>query len=345
MPHAPMLNKHPHADGCIDVHCHVVPLDLPADPSGGALPLWPQMHCDDGQLATFVAGTTRRKFDDRSWFASRRIDYMDQHGIALQVLSPLPELLGYWFEPAATALLCRHTNNVLEKMVEASPDRFTALGGLPMNDIGLSIDEARRLKTMGFAGVELGSNVNGISPADARYNDLWAALNELDLAVFVHGLRPATDGRLIGPEALAPIVGIPMDTALCVASFIASGLLDRLPGLRIGFSHGGGGLGAVIDRFEHVWKVMPELQQRLPRSPLQEARRFYYDILTFSTEYTRYLLQKLGPECLFIGTDFPAGGMGLMDPVKFVQDLGLTPTERDQVMRNTAMRFLNLRDP
>jgi aminocarboxymuconate-semialdehyde decarboxylase len=331
---------HPAGCGCIDVHCHVVPVDLPLDPTGGRLAAWPQMRCEDGHSATFIAGPTTRRFDDRSWSAARRIEHMDAHGIALQALSPLPELLGYWFEPAATAQMCRHTNDALARMVEAHPDRFTALGGLPMNDVDLALAEARRLKQLGFAGVEIGSNINGISPADARFAPVLAALQELDLCVFVHGIRPATEGRLVGPDVLGTIVGIPMDTALCVSSFIGARVLERLPQLRVGFSHGGGGIGAVIDRLQHVWSVMPALRDALPRSPLEEARRFYYDVLTFGADYARYLIGRLGSERLFIGTDFPAGGMALMDPVAFVDELGLCEPDRANVMRGAALRFL-----
>jgi aminocarboxymuconate-semialdehyde decarboxylase len=331
---------HGHA-AVIDVHCHVVPAELPADPTGGRLALWPSMCCDGGH-ATFTAGPTTRRFDERSWLASRRIDHMDRHGIGMQVLSPLPELFAYWFEPAATALMCRHVNDTLARMVEAHPQRFAALGGLPMNDPALAIAEARRLKAAGFVGVEIGSNVNGVSPADARHAEVLAALHELDLSVFVHGVRPETGGRLLGPDVLAPIVGIPMDTALCVASFIGTGVLDRLPRLRVAFSHGGGALGAVIDRFEHVWTVMPELQQALPRSPLAEARRYWYDVLTFGSDYTRFLIGRLGSDRLFVGTDFPAGGMGLMDPAAFIAGLGLDTEALDRIARLNARDFLGL---
>ena len=334
------MNTHGHTHGIIDVHCHVVPLDLPHDPTGGKLQLWPRMSCDGGHAASFVAGAVTRKFDDRSWLASRRIDYMDQNGIELQVLSPLPELLAYWFPADATALMCRHTNDAMAKIIEQHPTRFNALGGIPMNDIDLAIAEARRIKALGFAGVEVGSNVNGISPADPRFAPILQALHELDLSVFVHGVRPAVEGRVPIPELMGPIVGVPLDTALCVASFIVEGVLQRLPHLRVGFSHGGGGIGAVIDRLQHIWTVMPDFKSRLASSPLQEARRFFYDILTFSPEYIAFLLKKFGSQCLFVGTDFPAGGMGLMDPNGFLKSLELPAEQLADITRNTALRFL-----
>jgi aminocarboxymuconate-semialdehyde decarboxylase len=339
-----MTHHHHHAPakGLLDVHCHVVPVDLPIDPTGGKLALWPQMHCDGGHTATFVAGGVTRKFDERSWLPGRRIEYMDEHGIGMQVLSPLPELFGYWFEPTATAVLCRHVNDTIAAMVESAPTRFAGLGSLPMNDAALAISEARRLKTLGFAGVEIGSNVNGISPADPRYAEILACVNELGLSVFVHGVRPAVEGRLVGPEVLGPIVGIPMDTALCVASFIGARVLETLPNLRVAFSHGGGGIGAVLDRFQHVWNVMPDLKKALPDRPLEEARRYWYDILTFSPDYTRFLIQSLGPDRLFVGTDFPAGGMGLMDPAAFLQQLQLPKDSYERIAHRNARAFLGI---
>ena len=336
--------SHDHSKcGIIDVHCHVVPLDLPADPTGGKLAMWPQMTCcADGHTANFIAGPTMRKFDSRTWLDSARIDYMDKHGIDMQTLSPVPELFAYWFEPSATAVMCRYVNDSMAKMVEANPARFTALGGLPMNDPALAIEEAKRLKKHGFAGVEIGSNINGISPADARYHEVLATLHELDLAVFVHGVRPATEGRLVGPAAMAAVVGIPGDTSLCVASFISSRVLDTLPNLRVGFSHGGGGFGAVIDRFQHIWSVMPELKEAIPSSPLAEARKFYYDLMTFDTDYTLHLLNKFGSQSIFVGTDFPAAGMGLMDPAAYIDQMKLTGDDLENVRHRNARRFLGM---
>jgi aminocarboxymuconate-semialdehyde decarboxylase len=145
---------------------------------------------------------------------------------------------------------------------------------------------------------------------------------------------------LVGPEVLAPIVGIPMDTALCVASFIGSRILERLPKLRVGFSHGGGGIGAVLDRFQHVWSVMPDLKAQLPASPLDEARRFWFDALTFGADYVRFLIDKLGADRVFVGTDFPAGGMGLMDPARFLKELDLAPDVLAKLTSENARAFL-----
>jgi aminocarboxymuconate-semialdehyde decarboxylase len=299
------------------------------------------MTCDGGHEATFIAGPTTRRFDSRTWSAERRIEHMDRYGIAVQALSPLPELLAYWFEPRQTALLCRHVNDAMARMVQAHPSRFVALGGLPMNDADLAVAEARRLREIGFAGIELGSNINGLSLAEPRFSDVLNALHELDLSVFVHGLRPEVTGRLVGPPVLGAVVGVPMDTALCVTSFIGARVLERLPRLRVGFSHAGGGFGSVLDRLRHVWTLMPELREQMP-DPVAEARRFFYDALTFGADYARHVIDRVGADQVFVGTDFPGGGMALMDPMAFLRELKLCAQDEVKVSRETAQRFLNV---
>ena len=48
--------------------------------------------------------------------------------------------------------------------------------------------------------------------------------------------------------ALQQVLGYPTDVGLAAASVITGGLLQRLPGLRIAFSHGGGTLAALLPR-------------------------------------------------------------------------------------------------
>ena len=55
------------------------------------------MECGGGHSTMMISGKAYRQFDARSWSASVRRDYMDEKGIDVQVLSPLPELLSYWF--------------------------------------------------------------------------------------------------------------------------------------------------------------------------------------------------------------------------------------------------------
>jgi aminocarboxymuconate-semialdehyde decarboxylase len=327
--------------GIIDVHCHVMPAELPALPAGVDPQRWPYLRCDGGHRVMEIGGAAYRRFDERNWSVERRIADMDAAGVARQVLSPLPELLSYWFAAPAAAEMARHVNGAIAAMVARAPDRFAGLAMVPLQDPDRAAAMVAGLAADGFLGVEIGSNIDGISPAGARFDAFYTALREAGLALFVHGVRPAAADRLIGHAALPAIIGVPMDTALCLASMISTDILARHPGLRLGFSHGGGAIGSLLGRFSHVHAVMPELAAACP-APLAAASRFFYDLLTFDAEYTRFLLGLLGPEQFFVGTDYPAGGMGLMRPAQFLDTLQVAPAWRHALAQGNARRFLGI---
>lgn len=327
----------------IDVHNHIVPETFPPDPSKGATPAWPCMECDGGHATMMISGKPYRQFDARSWSAQNRRDFMDENGIDVQVLSPLPELLSYWLPSKVAAEMAKHVNGTIAAMIAFDPGRFMGLGMVPLQDPTAATTMLQELKQNdGFRGVQIGSNIDGVSPADPRFDEFWAAAAGLDMAVFVHGIKPTGTERLVGPEVMGPIVGVPLDTAMCVSSCISAGLLQKYPTLHIGFSHGGGAVGSIIDRFEHVWKLMPALRDAVPQSPIATLRQFYYDVLTFNADYVSYLVDLAGEDRIFIGTDYPAGGMGLMDPVAFVESLGLTNSALEKVKGGNAQRYLRL---
>lgn len=192
-----MLISAPAVATIIDVHTHVVPASFPANPSPDSNTRWPCM-CMRGadQAVIEFAGKAFRELDARSWDVTRRIDDMDRDGIAAQVLSPMPELLSYWFSPGDGLELARYVNQQIAEMMARAPRRLHGLGMVPMQDVELACAELARLKADGFKGVQLGSNINGVMPGDARFLPFYAECERLDMAVFVHALHPVGAERL-----------------------------------------------------------------------------------------------------------------------------------------------------
>jgi aminocarboxymuconate-semialdehyde decarboxylase len=102
---------------------------------------------------------------------------------------------------------------------------------VPLQDIDLAIRELEYVvKTLGFAGVEVGSNINGVPIGAAAFDPFFEACEALGAAVFVHAIRPAGMERLVGPPPLQQVLGYPGDVGLAAASVITSNLLVRRPG-------------------------------------------------------------------------------------------------------------------
>jgi aminocarboxymuconate-semialdehyde decarboxylase len=189
--------------------------------------------------------------------------------------------------------------------------------------------------------VHVGSHVNGISLADERFLPFLEAAEDCGLVVFVHGLKPGGTERLLGSPLMAPVFGVPHETTMTIGSLIMKDILGRFPRLKLVFAHGGGGIGAVLDRFELVWNKFEIMQVNGEISPLEYARRFYYDTVTFGPEYLGYLVSRLGAERFVAGTDGPTE-IGQTDLPGFLGKAGLSEKQQHLIMHGNAAGLLGL---
>jgi len=267
---------------------------------------------------------------------------MDEMTVARQVISPMPELLSYWLPAEDARTLVRFLNEQLAELVRRHPDRFDALGAVPLQDVELAIDELEYvIKGLGLPGVEIATHVNGISIGDPRFEPFFAAAERLGAAIFVHALHPAGRDRLVGPAAQEQVVAFPGDVALGIASLITGGTLERHPDLRIAFSHGGGAFALLLPRMQHAWRAMPTITEALPRAPEEYARRLYYDTLTYSARSLRFVIDTLGADRMMIGSDYPFQ-IRDPDPMGSIGQLGLDRDTVNAIYEENARRFLGL---
>jgi len=325
----------------IDFHSHIVPRDYPRPPSTVEEPSWPVMEPIDGRtVRMMIAGKEYRRFGDIYWDAERRIEVLDREGIDSQVVSPLPELLSYWLKPSAAYALTDFMNDVIAQLVQRAPARFIGVGAVALQDPDFAARQLEHFKRdFGLRGVQIGSNVNGVSIAAPQFESLFAAAERHGLFVFVHGFRPAGAERLVGSPLLTPIVGVPQETCMALSSLIMTDVLRKFPGLKLVFAHGGGTLGSVLDRFDHVWRNFPAMQEQVGTAPVDYARRFYYDTVTFSPAYVRYLAGRLGADRLVGGTDGPTE-VGQKDFAKFIAETGMPVSDQRAILGGTAERLL-----
>ncbi len=272
----------------IDVHTHVCPMHFPGAPASGASK-WPCMVLGaDGARTLTIGGKPFRGLDARSWDCGSRIEAMDREGIAMQALSPMPELLSYWLSPDAGEAMCDHVNGVIADLVAQGDGRFMGLGMAPLQDPSRAEAYLPRLREVfGLKGFEVGSNIEGRLLGDLTLEPVYAAAESLDLAIFVHALHPIAPG----PGHLQALVngaGFPLDVALAASSLISSGMLSRRPHLRIGFSHGGGALHAIAPRLDKVWEISEGFGGLVPERPSEAAQRLFYDSNVYSPRRSRW---------------------------------------------------------
>jgi len=325
----------------IDTHTHFVPKSFPAYTGAETDCPWPSMAHRDGVADVIINGANYRTVPDTSWDGARRIAGMDATGIRRHVVSPMPELLSYWMTPRDGAALVGHVNEEIAALCDASPDRFSGIGGVPLQDVDLAIRALEEIRAGGrLIGAEIATHVNGVSIGDARFEPFFAAAERLDLPLFVHGLRPAGADRIIG-RGLEQVIAFPGDVALAIASMISGGTLEQHPALRIAFSHGGGAAAVLIPRMDQGWNTGGPLRDLIPEPPSVYARRLYYDTLVYSAPVLRMVIESFGIERVMIGTDYPFGIMDT-DPHGSVDALGLDEAAADLLREGNARRFFGV---
>ncbi len=327
----------------VDVHAHVIPGQFPKYLGNAAPAGWPSMApADECHRHVMIDGKNYRTVSDKCWTTSRRLADFEDMGLALQAVSPMPELLSYWLSPSDGAQLIRFLNEQIALMVHESAGKLIGLGAVPLQDLPLAIKELHYIKeTLGLCGVEIGSNINGVVIGDARFDPFFEACTALDMPVFVHALRPAGMDRLVGPAPLQQVLGYPTDVGLAAASVLTGNLLERYPKLRIAFSHGGGTLAMLLPRLQKGVSVFPALKQSVHLSPTEQARKLFYDTLVFDEHTLRHLVHTFGASQLMIGTDYPFN-FHEHRPLERISQAAFDQGVVDQLTHLNAKRFLGI---
>ncbi len=290
-----------------------------------------------------IAGKNYRTVSDKCWDTQKRVADMPSMGLTLQVVSPMPELLSYWMEAKAAQQLLRYTNDQIAVMVAESNGALRGLGAVPLQDMDMAIRELEYvMQTLDFAGVEVGSNINGRPIGAPEFEPFFAACVRLGAAVFVHAIRPAGMDRLIGPAPLQQVLGYPTDVGLAAASVITSNLMQQHPTLRIAFSHGGGTLAMLLPRLQQGWSTFPALKESVTVSPTAQARQLYYDTLVFDEPTLKHLVSTFGETQLMIGTDYPFNFHD-RTPADRIRAAGFDAQMQDRLLQGNAQTFLGLK--
>jgi aminocarboxymuconate-semialdehyde decarboxylase len=328
----------------VDAHAHLLPRDYPPD----APACFPRMEPVDGSTArTLVFGPMRFQARDVFFQAERRVEAMDAASVDVEVLSPMPPLLRYDLPAADGLALARHVNEFTAGLCSFDRSRLIGLGMVPLQDPDAAAAELAGLRDLGLGGVEIASNILGASIGDERFLPFFAEAERLGLAIFVHAM-PGASSRL--PPSARGTYAVGVEGGLAAASLISGGTAAKCPGLRVSFSHGAGGFPLALPRAQYFWSGTWNEEPPVPEraiapddgpSPLEYARRFYYDSLVFDRRAIRYLVDLLGSDRLLVGSDFPA--MPREEPAgRTLRSMSLPPDVIEDITWNNAFRWLGV---
>ncbi|WP_248960674.1 amidohydrolase family protein [Sphaerisporangium perillae] len=271
-----------------------------------------------------------------------RIADMDRMGIDVQALSVAPPQFYYWTDPELGRRLARLQNEHLAELVAGNPDRFVGLATVPMQDVSSAVAELEyAVRELGFRGAEINTNIAGLDLDDRRYRPFFAKAEELDVVVLLHP-NGFTHGERLMKYYLTNVLGNPLDTTVALTRIIHGGVLEDHPELKLCFVHGGGYLPFYSSRMDHAYEERPEGRHHISRPPSTYLKQVYVDCLVFDEVHLEFLLKKMGPDHVVVGTDYPFD-MGYYDPLGQLDRVpGLSDEEREMVRGGTAARLLKL---
>ncbi len=326
----------------IDIHSHI------AIPQAAEL-VKPHLDPATIPLINFAAPQTRainaRQDSDRRGLMTgheERLADLDAMGIDLQlVMCPPPQC--YYTVPLDIAVkAARIINDGIAAYVAARPERFVALGTVPMADGHEAARELERCLTqLGFKGVQILTNVAGKELSDPAFAPFWKKAEELGAAVLIHP-NGFTEARRFSRFYFNNIIGNPLETTIALHYLVFDGVLERHPDLKIIAVHGGGFLGGYPGRIDHAWGARGDARGDLPKPPSTYLKKIYVDTVVFTPEQLAALVATFGVDHVLMGTDYPYD-MAEYDPLQHLAATrSLDDSARAAIAGGNAKRLLGV---
>jgi uncharacterized protein len=242
-----------------------------------------------------------------------RLADMDAEGIGVAMLYPTIGL-GFWGirDAAAAVALARAYNDWLAEYC-AAPTRLLGAAIVPFQHAGAAVDELRRARTeLGLRAAFVRPNpCCGRSVVDTEYEPVWAAAEELDVAIGMHeGFQPAVPSLGHDREPRNILVmhatSHTFEQMFACAQLIAEGVLDRHPGLRVVFLEAGGGWAPYwLARLDHQVASYGGYAPRMQLTPSEYFARQCWVSFEIDEATLPALAPFVGVDRIVWGSDYP----------------------------------------
>lgn len=225
-----------------------------------------------------------------------------------------------------------------------SKGRLWWLGNSNLRDINESVDQLRYWTEHDehFAGMFISRALpNGSMLDDPALYPLFAASQELDMPIWVHGgaRRPPLTPWVDAPNSLYHGLG----GMYAMLALVGGGVFDLFPTLRVGiFESGAGWMPWLLEKLEKGYGPGQKDSPKMLRTAAEiVAEGRLYCSIEADEEHIEYAVETLGEEILLFSTDYPHHGTPWPEGVSMVTERkGLSESAKIKILGENALRFL-----
>ena len=257
---------------------------------------------------------TRDIIDRLQDVGERRLADMNATGIDHQIISLTAPGLQIFDTDTAVGLQTDY-NDELAAAIAPHRDRFSALAAIAPQHPGAAAAELERAVTrLGFKGAIINSHTHGEYLDDAKFWDIFAAAESLDVPVYIHPQTPppAMVEPLLEAGLEGAIYGFGVETGMHLLRLIVCGLFDSFPKLKIVIGHLGEGIPYWLFRVDFFQRANVRTKRYQNFKPLAKAPSDYMRENVYVTTsgmawepVIMYALDVLGHDRVMYAMDYP----------------------------------------
>ncbi|MFQ5762824.1 MAG: amidohydrolase family protein [Candidatus Bathyarchaeia archaeon] len=324
----------------IDFHNHVFTKSQLAALCQRQIP--PRMeHMPNTGHYTLVSRGFTANIGEEFYDPEARLTAMDRDGIDIQVISPASPWVDM-FDQEEAVMLARKINNEIAAFVAKNPKRFAGLATLPFKQPEAAVDELRRcIDELQLRGFIMGTNIDG-KPIDSP--DLQPVLQEatqLDVPIFIHPTPPGGIREVL-PYRLVTLVAFVCDTTMAIARLTLSGVLVKLPNLKLVVAHLGGTIPYVAGRIDKGYQKIGDCRLHISNAPSSYMRRLYADSVVYDVGALRCGLDFFTPDRVVYGSDYPFEESDPRGIAVLVKGWTQDQVVQDRIFHHNASKLLKI---
>jgi uncharacterized protein len=255
----------------------------------------------------------------------------------------------------------RVANDGLAEICAKHPKQFPGyVAGLPMNAPEAAVKEAERAFGNGANGLQLHTNVGGLPLDDPRFFPIFEIAHKHNKPVLLHPARTADSPDFAAEQRsryeIWAIFGWPYETSATMARLVFSGVMARLPGLKIVIHH----MGAMVPFFDARIRIgwgqigtrtsdedLSHIPAMLGKPVVECFRDFYGDTALCGGRAGIVCgLDFFGADHVVFATDSPfdpeGGYMYIRDAIKAMESIDMSMADREKISFRNAQKMFGL---